>query len=192
MATERHTTECSGRRSALKTLDWPPAVRRRNGRGPAHRAAGIGRSGACHRGQPAVAAPTAAWSIRLRTIPRWFLSRIDIRYLGLIAADLADCVRRLRRNMMRSALTTLGIIIGVGAVIAMVEIGQGSKSAIQQIDCQHGRQQLDGEVGSGLQRRRQFRLRQRADIHSARCGRDRPPVLGRRGRRAQSCAFAHR
>jgi ABC-type antimicrobial peptide transport system permease subunit len=32
---------------------------------------------------------------------------------------------------MRSLLTALGVIIGVGAVIAMVEIGQGSKTAIQ-------------------------------------------------------------
>ena len=36
----------------------------------------------------------------------------------------------LRRNILRSALTTLGIIIGVGAVIAMSEIGQGSKLAV--------------------------------------------------------------
>jgi ABC-type antimicrobial peptide transport system permease subunit len=41
-------------------------------------------------------------------------------------------VRALRRNVMRSVLTTLGIIIGVGAVIAMVEIGQGSKAAVAQ------------------------------------------------------------
>ena len=33
---------------------------------------------------------------------------------------------------MRSALTCLGIIIGIAAVIAMVEIGQGSSHAIQQ------------------------------------------------------------
>ena len=32
----------------------------------------------------------------------------------------------LRRNVLRSALTTLGIIIGVAAVIAMMEIGKGS------------------------------------------------------------------
>src|SRR5205823_12935723 len=38
----------------------------------------------------------------------------------------------LRRNVMRSALTTLGIVIGVSAVIAMVEIGQGSKAAVAQ------------------------------------------------------------
>jgi macrolide transport system ATP-binding/permease protein len=37
----------------------------------------------------------------------------------------------LRRNIMRAALTTLGIVIGVAAVIAMMEIGRGSASAIQ-------------------------------------------------------------
>src|SRR5438445_10752697 len=40
-------------------------------------------------------------------------------------------VRALRRNPMRSALTTLGIVIGVAAFIAMMEIAQGSASAIQ-------------------------------------------------------------
>lgn len=38
----------------------------------------------------------------------------------------------LRRNVMRSALTCLGIIIGIAAVIAMVEIGRGSSYALQQ------------------------------------------------------------
>jgi macrolide transport system ATP-binding/permease protein len=37
----------------------------------------------------------------------------------------------LRRNIMRAALTTLGIVIGVAAVIAMMEIGRGSSTAIQ-------------------------------------------------------------
>src|SRR5882762_9227479 len=37
----------------------------------------------------------------------------------------------LRRNVMRSMLTCLGIIIGVAAVIAMMEIGHGSSTAIQ-------------------------------------------------------------
>jgi putative ABC transport system permease protein len=40
-------------------------------------------------------------------------------------------VRALGRNKMRSALTMLGIIIGVGAVIAMVSIGQGAQAMIQ-------------------------------------------------------------
>ena len=35
--------------------------------------------------------------------------------------------RALRRNKMRSVLTALGIIIGVGAVIAMVGIGNGAR-----------------------------------------------------------------
>jgi ABC-type antimicrobial peptide transport system permease subunit len=37
----------------------------------------------------------------------------------------------LRHNIMRAALTTLGIIIGVAAVIAMMEIGNGASLAIQ-------------------------------------------------------------
>ena len=39
--------------------------------------------------------------------------------------------RFLNRNRMRSVLTTIGIIIGVGSVIAMVSIGEGAKSVIQ-------------------------------------------------------------
>jgi ABC-type antimicrobial peptide transport system permease subunit len=35
------------------------------------------------------------------------------------------------RNKTRAALTTLGIIIGIAAVIAMTEVGQGSSTAIQ-------------------------------------------------------------
>jgi macrolide transport system ATP-binding/permease protein len=37
----------------------------------------------------------------------------------------------LRRNILRSVLTTLGIIIGVAAIITVVEIGLGSSSAIK-------------------------------------------------------------
>ncbi len=40
-------------------------------------------------------------------------------------------VRALGRNPMRAMLTTLGIVIGVGSVIAMMEIGAGSSSAIR-------------------------------------------------------------
>lgn len=41
-------------------------------------------------------------------------------------------LRALGRNKMRSFLTALGIIIGVGAVIAMISIGQGAKSAVEE------------------------------------------------------------
>jgi putative ABC transport system permease protein len=40
--------------------------------------------------------------------------------------------RALSRNKMRSVLTMLGIIIGVGAVIAMVSIGQGAQASVQE------------------------------------------------------------
>src|SRR5437879_7056722 len=39
--------------------------------------------------------------------------------------------RALRRNKMRTVLTMLGIIIGVGAVIAMVALGGGAKAQVQ-------------------------------------------------------------
>ncbi len=48
-----------------------------------------------------------------------------------IFLTLKLALRALRRNMMRAALTTLGITIGIAAVIAMVEIGRGSSAAIQ-------------------------------------------------------------
>ena len=49
----------------------------------------------------------------------------------LFPPTLRTALGNLRRNKMRSALTALGLIIGVGAVIAMTEIGQGSKAAVE-------------------------------------------------------------
>jgi len=48
----------------------------------------------------------------------------------------------LRRNVMRSVLTCLGIIIGIAAVIAMMEIGQGSSNAIQETIASIGANQI--------------------------------------------------
>src|ERR1700704_697183 len=48
-----------------------------------------------------------------------------------IAPTFNVALRALRRNKLRSVLTALGIIIGVGAVIAMVGIGNGAKSQIE-------------------------------------------------------------
>ena len=45
---------------------------------------------------------------------------------------LRTAMHALRRNVMRSVLTCLGIIIGIAAVIAMMEIGEGSSYSIQQ------------------------------------------------------------
>jgi len=40
-------------------------------------------------------------------------------------------IKALSRNPMRALLTTLGIVIGIAAVIAMMEIGKGSSAAIE-------------------------------------------------------------
>ena len=46
-------------------------------------------------------------------------------------ATLKIAGRALRRNTLRTLLTMLGIIIGVGAVIAMVSIGNGAKAQVE-------------------------------------------------------------
>ncbi len=50
---------------------------------------------------------------------------------------LSDCVfsaaESLRANLLRSALTALGIIIGVGAVIAMVAVGRGAENQVETV-----------------------------------------------------------
>jgi len=59
--------------------------------------------------------------------------------MNQFSMDLLNIIRvafrALQRNKMRAALTMLGIIIGVSAVVAMVSIGQGAQAAVQaQID----------------------------------------------------------
>ena len=51
--------------------------------------------------------------------------------MNFLLMTVVVAFRVLARNRMRSALTMLGIIIGVGAVIAMVSIGEGAKAAVQ-------------------------------------------------------------
>ncbi len=48
-----------------------------------------------------------------------------------LLATTIIALRALRRNKLRSALTALGIIIGVAAVIAMVGIGNGAKTQVE-------------------------------------------------------------
>ena len=61
--------------------------------------------------RPVVISPTGFWTFGL-----------------MIAAAAALAIRR---NMMRSALTMLGVFIGVAAVIVMVAIGQGANDAVR-------------------------------------------------------------
>jgi putative ABC transport system permease protein len=65
-------------------------------------------------------------------------------------------MRALARNKMRSSLTMLGIIIGVGAVIAMVGLGQGAQQKIQEQIAAMGSNILF--VGSGTVNRGGMRM----------------------------------
>jgi putative ABC transport system permease protein len=50
---------------------------------------------------------------------------------AFIWLTVVTALRNLGRNRLRAGLTMLGIVIGVGAVIAMVSIGEGAKRAVQ-------------------------------------------------------------
>jgi putative ABC transport system permease protein len=67
--------------------------------------------------------------------------------------NLVEVVRTalfaLRGNWMRSALTSLGVIIGIAAVIVMVSIGQGTQAEIDRLVSGLGSNRLDvGGAGS--------------------------------------------
>jgi len=55
-------------------------------------------------------------------------TRNDLR---VAAGAVRIALQALRRNVMRTLLTMLGVIIGVAAVITMMEISQGASTAIQ-------------------------------------------------------------
>jgi putative ABC transport system permease protein len=44
---------------------------------------------------------------------------------------LVIAARAIRRNLLRSLLTTLGVVIGVSAVIAMVSVGEGARAEVE-------------------------------------------------------------
>ncbi len=47
-----------------------------------------------------------------------------------IGDSIQVAIEALIANKMRAALTMLGIVIGVGAVIALMAVGQGSQKAV--------------------------------------------------------------
>ena len=60
------------------------------------------------------------------------MKRCKPRSLAMrLSSTFKIAFRALRRNKLRSVLTVLGIIIGVGAVIAMVGIGNGAKAQVE-------------------------------------------------------------
>ena len=69
----------------------------------------------------------------------------------LLPATFVTAFGALRRHKMRSALSALGVIIAVGAVIAMMEIGQGSKVALEKIIASVGANNLVVMPGAATQ-----------------------------------------
>jgi putative ABC transport system permease protein len=61
---------------------------------------------------------------------------------------LRIAARALVRNKLRSFLTTLGVVIGVGAVIAMVAIGEGAKARVRATFASMGTNLLVVQSGS--------------------------------------------
>ncbi len=70
-----------------------------------------------------------------------------------IVASMRIALRALMVNRMRSALTMLGIIIGVAAVIAMVAVGTGATARIQE-QIQSHREQPDHRAARQPQQQR--------------------------------------
>ncbi len=62
---------------------------------------------------------------------------------------LRTAVFALRGNWVRSALTSLGVIIGIAAVIVMVSVGQGTQKEIDKLVSGLGSQRLDINPGGG-------------------------------------------
>ncbi|MEP6634669.1 MAG: ABC transporter permease [Luteimonas sp.] len=62
---------------------------------------------------------------------------------------LRSAIFSLRGNWMRSALTSLGVIIGIAAVIVMVSVGQGTQAEIDKMVSGLGSNRLDVSPGAG-------------------------------------------
>jgi macrolide transport system ATP-binding/permease protein len=83
-------------------------------------------------GDPAPLTTSTAAAVSTDAVPS--AHKAKSRHKGspaLVPSTFRTALGALRRNKMRSVLTGLGVIIGVAAVIAMTEIGQGSRVALE-------------------------------------------------------------
>ncbi len=64
---------------------------------------------------------------------------------------IAMSAHALRGNWLRSALTALGVIIGIAAVIVMVSVGQGTQSRLDETIARLGSNRIDVLASSGRQ-----------------------------------------
>ncbi len=70
----------------------------------------------------------------------------------MLGTTVILAVRSIRRHLLRSFLTILGIVIGVGAVVTMVTLGKATTSAVQQQIAALGTNVLQIRPGQGFGR----------------------------------------
>lgn len=70
----------------------------------------------------------------------------------MLGTTIVLAVREIRRHLLRSFLTTLGIVIGVAAVVTMVTLGNGATAAVQQQISSLGANILQIRPGQGFGR----------------------------------------
>ncbi|HYJ08281.1 MAG TPA: ABC transporter permease, partial [Polyangiaceae bacterium] len=66
----------------------------------------------------------------------------------MIWATIIMALREIRRNGMRSLLTMLGVVIGVGAVIALVSVGRGATAKVTEDIAKLGKNLLTVNAGT--------------------------------------------
>lgn len=70
----------------------------------------------------------------------------------MLGATINLAFREIRRHLLRSFLTTLGIVIGVAAVVTMVQLGNGATAAVQEQISGLGANILQVRPGQGFGR----------------------------------------
>jgi macrolide transport system ATP-binding/permease protein len=80
---------------------------------------------------PRGAVPGEGSSIAQSHRPLRATAQLTNTFWGFGLMIMAAAVQAIWRNMMRSALTMLGVFIGVAALIAMVAVGQGANEAVR-------------------------------------------------------------
>ena len=106
-----------------------------------------------------------------------------------LLAIIRIAMRALARNKLRSILTMLGIIIGVGAVIAMVSVGQGAQQQAQQQIAAMGSNMLFVQAGHRQPGRYAHGLGRHQDSGLRRYGGDPARVPVGQGRRPGQPGF---
>src|SRR3546814_7475306 len=70
----------------------------------------------------------------------------------MLGTTIILAIREIRRHLLRSFLTILGIVIGVSAVVTMVTLGNGATAAVQEQISRLGANIMQIRQGQGFGR----------------------------------------